>query len=91
MAELKPTFTDVNRRNIQVHVVTKNDVPALAIEEILEDGTTKRLLLLNKYDSKQLSAACDMFLQQVFSAQFTNMVSGLSPHEMAVLFADEDE
>ncbi|MDU0478136.1 hypothetical protein QVA66_02660 [Staphylococcus chromogenes] len=90
MADLKATFTDVTRREILARIVTKNDVPVLSVEEIKEDGTTERIMLLNKYDAKQLSAVCELYLQQIFSAQFTNMVTSLSPEEMAEIFSDED-
>lgn len=91
MAELKPTFTDVNRREIIARIVTKNDVPVLSVERILEDGTTERLMLMNKYDSKQLSAVCELYLQQIFSVQFNESHTGLSPEEMAEIFAEDDE
>lgn len=88
MADLKPTFIDVNRRNIVARIITKNDVPVLSVEEILEDGSTKRMMLLNKYDAKQLSAMCELYLQQIFSAQFSQDSSSLSPEEMAEIFQD---
>lgn len=90
MADLNPTFTDVSRREVVARIVTKNNVPVLAVEELKEDGTTERLLLLNKYDAKQLSAVCDRYLQQIFSTQFDQSHTGLSPAEMAEIFADED-
>lgn len=88
MAELKPTFTDVNRRAILARIITKNDVPVLSVEEILEDGTTNRMMLLNKYDAKQLSAMCELYLQQIFSVQFHQNTNSLSPEEMAEIFQD---
>lgn len=91
MAEIKPTFTDVNRRDILARIVTKNDVPVLSVEELQEDGTKKRLMLLNKYDAKQLSAVCELYLQQIFSAQFNQSHTGLSPEEMAEIFSDDEE
>lgn len=87
----KPTFTDVQRREIIARTVTKNDVPVLAIDEVGEDGEAKRLMLLNKYDAKQLAAACELYLQAVFSAQFTNMSTSLSPAEMVELFGTDGE
>lgn len=88
MADIKPTFTDVNRRDILARIITKNDVPVLSVEEIQEDGTTKRMMLLNKYDAKQLSAMCELYLQQLFSVQFHQNTGSLSPEEMAEIFHD---
>ncbi|AKK02627.1 hypothetical protein [Corynebacterium epidermidicanis] len=90
MSDLKPTFTDVTRRDILARIVTKNDVPVLSVEEVKEDGTTERLMLLNKYDAKQLSAMCELYLQQIFSVQFNESHTGLSPAEMAEIFSEED-
>ncbi|WP_151640337.1 hypothetical protein [Corynebacterium sp. 11A] len=87
----RPTFTDVQRRDIRVHTVIDHDVPVLAVDQILEDGSSKRLLLLNKFDSKQLAAACELYLQQIFSASFSELHTGLDPQEMADLFGSHDE
>ncbi|WKD61686.1 hypothetical protein CCICO_08355 [Corynebacterium ciconiae DSM 44920] len=87
----RPTFTDVQRRDIRVHTVIDHEVPVLAVDQILEDGSTKRLMLLNKFDSKQLAAACELYLQQIFSAAFSDLHHGLDPQEMAELFGAHDE
>lgn len=91
MSELKPTFHDVQRRPIVVRPITKDNVPALAVDEIQEDGSTRRVLLLNKYDAKQLSAACDRYLQEIFSATFSGVNTDLSPEDMARMFDEDDE
>lgn len=89
MTRYNPTFHDVQRRPIVVHQITKDDVPALAVDEVQNDGTTRRILLLNKYDAKQLSAACDRYLQEIFSATFAGVNTDLSPQDMAKLFDEE--
>ncbi|WP_080796017.1 hypothetical protein [Corynebacterium pacaense] len=90
MSELKPSFHDVQRRPIVVHQITKDTVPVLAVDEIQEDGNPRRILLLNKYDAKQLSAACDRYLQEIFSATFSGVNTDLSPDDMARLFGDDE-
>lgn len=87
----RPTFTDVQRRDIRVRTVIDHDVPVLAVEKILEDGEVKRLMLLNKFDAKQLAAACELYLQQIFSASFSDLHTGLAPDEMAELFGAHDD
>lgn len=86
-----PAFTDVQRRQIIVRTVIDHNVPVLSVEKVLENGETKRLLLLNKYDAKQLAASCELYLQQIFSASFAELHTGLDPEEMAELFGMHDE
>ncbi|WP_411208614.1 hypothetical protein [Corynebacterium callunae] len=85
----KPAFHDVQRRAIAVHQITKDNIPVLAIDEVDDDGSSRRIMLLNKYDAKQLSAACDRYLQQVYSASFAGVNTDLSPEDMADLFGDD--
>ncbi|ALC05293.1 hypothetical protein CDES_04240 [Corynebacterium deserti GIMN1.010] len=89
MSEVKPSFHDVQRRSIVVRQITKDGVPVLAIEEVYDDGSSRRLMLLNKYDAKQLSAACDRYLQETFAATFAGVNTDLSPEDMAKLFGDD--
>lgn len=89
MTAQKPSFHDVQRRPIVVHQITKDGVPVLAVDEIQDDGASRRILLLNKYDAKQLSAACDRYMQEIFSASFSGVNTDLSPEDMAKLFGDE--
>ena len=91
MSSIKPTFTDVKRRDIKCRIIAKDNVPALSVDLLNEDGSFDNLMLLNKYDAKQLSAACDLFLQQIFSAQFTAMQTSLSPEEMLTVFSNLDD
>ena len=89
MTRYKPSFHDVQRRPIVVHQITKDSVLVLAVDEIQDDGTPRRIMLLNKYDAKQLSAACYRYLQEIFSATFAGVNTDLSPDDMAKLFGDE--
>ena len=92
MAEkITPTFTDVNRRQFIVEHVDKDGVPVLAVDRIREDGTRKRVMLLNKFDAKKLSSACDLYLQTIFSAAFAASNLSLSPSEMVELFGEADD
>ncbi|MDY6049291.1 MAG: hypothetical protein SPI77_01760 [Corynebacterium sp.] len=86
-----PNFTDVNRRAFSVYELNKDGVHVLAVDRVYEDGTSKRVMLLNKYDAKKLSSACELYLQQIFSEQFTSSNLSLSPDEMAALFGTDDE
>ncbi|MCK2201403.1 hypothetical protein [Corynebacterium callunae] len=88
MAMSKPSFHDVQRRAIVVHQITKDNIPVLAVDEV-DDAGSRRIMLLNKYDAKQLSAACDRYLQQVYSASFAGVNTDLSPEDMADLFGDD--
>lgn len=48
-------------------------------------------MLLNKFDAKKLSAACELYLQTIFSAAFAKDSSSLSPEEMLQLFGPADD
>lgn len=85
-----PTFVDVQRHRIRARTVAREGVPVLAVEEIHEDDSVSTLLILNKYDAKQLSAACELYLQEIFSAQFAGVDTNLSPDDMLALFGNND-
>ncbi|EEI27565.1 MULTISPECIES: hypothetical protein [Corynebacterium] len=89
--KLNPTFTDVNRREFICEQVEKDGVLVLAVDRIKEDGTRKRVMLLNKFDAKKLSAACELYLQTIFSAAFAKDSSTLSPEEMLQLFGPAND
>ncbi|MGS2665394.1 hypothetical protein ACU6QD_10490 [Corynebacterium glucuronolyticum] len=89
--KLNPTFTDVNRREFICEQVEKDGVLVLAVDRIKEDGTRKRVMLLNKFDAKKLSAACELYLQTIFSAAFAKDSSTLSPEEMLRLFGPAND
>ena len=89
--KLNPTFTDVNRRELICEQVEKDGVLVLAVDRIKEDGTRKRVMLLNKFDAKKLSAACELYLQTIFSAAFAKDSSTLSPEEMLQLFGPAND
>ena len=92
MTEKKnPTFTDVNRRDFICEQIEKDGVLVLAVDRIKEDGERKRVMLLNKFDAKKLSAACELYLQTIFSAAFAKDSSSLSPEEMLQLFGRADD
>lgn len=82
----KPTFIDVQRREIVARLIEKDGIPALSIDQIEEDGALKPLLLLNSVDAQQLMAALDVYTKQVYSAEMAGQHVGLSPHEMLSLF-----
>ncbi|GAB2506282.1 hypothetical protein CATRI_03435 [Corynebacterium atrinae] len=91
MAQNEPTFTDVQRRDIVVEIVTKDGVPVLSIEKQVPGGSSKRILLLNKIDAKQLSKVLDNYLKQVYSLELSGLNSSLSPADMVELFGEDDE
>lgn len=89
--KINPTFTDVNRREFICEQVEKDGVLVLAVDRIQEDGSRKRVMLLNKFDAKKLSASCELYLQTIFSAAFAKDSSSLSPEEMLGLFGAADD
>ena len=91
VSEFNPSFTDVNRRKFFVREVFKDQIPALEINRIQDDGELKRIMLLNKHDAKKLQSACELFLQTIFSAHYSNVPHSLSPQEMMELFGEADD
>ncbi|MCQ9344177.1 hypothetical protein [Corynebacterium kozikiae] len=90
MAEIHPIFNDVDRRAIVAEVVEENGTPVLALDALAEDGTRTRVLTLNKFDAKQLSAACDRYMHQQFSIDYSNVNTLLSETDRAELIGDDD-
>jgi hypothetical protein len=91
VAQNQPTFIDVQRRDIVAEIVTKDGVPVLSIDKQVPGGSSKRLLLLNKVDAKQLSDVLDHYLKQVYSLELAGLNASLSPEDMVALFGEEDE
>lgn len=91
MAQNDPTFIDVQRRDIVAEIVTKDGVPVLSIDKQVPGGSSKRLLLLNKIDAKQLANVLDHYLKQVYSLELAGLNASLSPQDMLALFGEEDE
>ena len=91
MAQNQPTFIDVQRRDIVAEIVTKDGVPVLSIDKQVPGGSSKRLLLLNKVDAKQLSDVLEHYLKQVYSLELSGLNASLSPEDMVALFGEEDE
>ena len=90
MTEIHPIFNDVDRRAIVAEVVEENGTPVLALDALAEDGTRTRVLTLNKFDAKQLSAACDRYMHQQFSIDYSNVNTLLSETDRAELIGDDD-
>lgn len=91
MAQNQPTFTDVQRREVFAEIVTKDGVPVLSIDKQVPGGSSKRLLLLNKIDAKQLADVLDHYLKQVYSLELAGLNASLSPEDMVQLFGGDDE
>ncbi|WJZ02042.1 hypothetical protein [Corynebacterium freiburgense] len=92
MAELKPTFTDVDARKIITKLVDSNGFEYLSVEEISEDGqSTTQLLRLNMYDAKRLSQACDLFMQRSVARNFADLSGHLTPTDRVDIFGEDDD
>ncbi|MDO4685900.1 MAG: hypothetical protein Q4A92_05070 [Corynebacterium sp.] len=91
MAELKPTFTDVDARKIITKLVDVNGFEYLSVEQIGEDGKTTQLLRLNMYDAKRLSQACDLFMQRSVARNFADLSGHLTPTDRVDIFGEDDE
>lgn len=91
MAQNQPTFTDVQRREVFAEIVTKDGVPVLSIDKQVPGGSSKRLLLLNKVDAKQLAGVLEHYLKQVYSLELAGLNASLSPEDMVALFGEEDD
>lgn len=86
-----PTFTDVQRREIFTEIVSKDGVPALAVEKALPGGSSKRIMLLNKVDAQQMIKELDRFLNEVYSRELAGVNASLSPADMVVLFGEDPD
>ncbi len=91
MAQHQQTFIDVQRREITAEIVTKDGVPVLSVEKTVPGGSSKRLLLLNKVDAKQLAGILDVYLNQVYSMELAGLNTSLGPEDMLALFGEDDD
>lgn len=90
MAELHPIFNDVERQAIIAEVVKDGEQNLLVLSVLNEDGSTEQILKLNKFDAKQLSAACDRYMHQQNSIDYSNVNTLLTEKDRVELY-DEDE
>lgn len=72
-------------------MVEENGTAVLALDEAAEDGSSRRILTLNKFDAKQLSAVCDRYLHQQNSIDYANVNTLLTEVDRAALYDDEDD
>ncbi|GAB0124629.1 hypothetical protein [Corynebacterium ulcerans] len=91
MTDKHPIFHDVERRAITATVVEEKGTAVLALDETTEDGTSRRILTLNKFDAKQLSAVYDRYLHQQHSIDYANVNALLTEVDRAALYDDEDD
>lgn len=81
----KPAFTDVDGVKVYAELV---DIEGHLRLKLVDENDNK-ILLLNFYDSKQLSAACDMFLSQRYGANFAQIDGNISMEDRKELFEEE--
>ncbi|WP_293768619.1 hypothetical protein [uncultured Corynebacterium sp.] len=82
-------FTDVQRREVVTELITKDGIATLAVEKNVPGGSTKRLLLLNKYDAQKLKEALEHYLKTVYSNELAGIEGTLSPADMVELFGED--
>lgn len=85
----KPSFTDVNGREVYVKIEEGENGPQLIIGTSQPDGTVKRSLVLNKYDAKQMAAVCEVYLRQQFSVSFATVDSMLTAEDRMNIYQNE--
>lgn len=86
-----PIFNDVEKRAIAATVVTENGQPLLILDDISEGKEPTRVLVLNKFDAKQLSAACDRYLHQAHSVDYANVNTLLTERDRVELLGEDDD
>lgn len=86
---IQPIFTDVKKKAIAAINIEEDGTPLLAIDEINEDGTVSRLLTLNTFDAKQLSAACDRYIHQKHSIDYSNVNTLLTEVDRVELLGED--
>ncbi|WP_394282032.1 hypothetical protein [Corynebacterium sp.] len=92
MPQTQPSFTDIQRRKIDVEIVSKDGIPALSVDKELPGGSSKRVLLLNPHDARRLKTAIENYLNEVSARELNGHTASLSPQDMLDLFgADDDE
>lgn len=87
--EKKPTFTDCTGKEVFAHIDMDGDNPKLRLSVKAEDGSQTDLLELNKYDAKQLAAACELYLRQQFSITFATVDAMLTAEDRMKLYQNE--
>lgn len=87
----QPTFTDVQRREVFTEIVTKDGVPALAVEKNVPGGSSKRIMLLNKVDAQQLQKVLEHYLNEIYAQELAGVNASLSPADMVELFGEDPE
>ncbi|WIM68366.1 hypothetical protein QP027_02935 [Corynebacterium breve] len=91
MAQTQPTFTDIQRRKIEVEIVSKDGIPALSVDKILPGGSSERVLLLNPHDARRFRTAIDNYLNEASARELNGNVASLSPKDMVELFGEADD
>lgn len=89
--EHQQVLTDVQRRSIFSELVTKDEVPTLAIEKDVPGGSSKRIMLLNKVDAQQLKRVLDDYLNHVYGQEVAGINASLSPKDMVAIFGVDDD
>ncbi|MCS4490046.1 hypothetical protein N7326_04290 [Corynebacterium sp. ES2794-CONJ1] len=65
-------FRDVTGISVSASMIEEDGHQYLALDLIDDEGhPLSRLLTLNRYDAKQMSMACEHYLRQQISADFT--------------------
>lgn len=91
MAQTQPSFTDVQRRKINLEIVAKDGIPVLSVDKELPGGSSKRALLLNHHDARRLKTAIENYLNEVSARELAGHEASLSPKDMVDLFGADDE
>lgn len=84
-------FIDVQRREVFTELVSKDGVDTLAIEKNVPGGSSKRIMLLNKYDAQKLKEALEYYLNNVYAKEMSGVEAILSPKDMVELFGEDDD
>lgn len=87
----EPRFVDVQRREVFTELISKDGVDTLAIEKNVPGGSSKRLLLLNKYDAQRLKEVLEVYLNTIYSKELSGMNTTLSPVDMVELFGEDED
>ncbi|MHA2788432.1 hypothetical protein ACXZ66_04720 [Corynebacterium sp. S7] len=91
MSQTQPSFTDVQRRKIDVELVSKDGIPVLSVDKELPGGSSKRVLLLNHHDARRLKTALENYLNEVAARELAGHTASLSPKDMVDLFGEDED
>lgn len=91
MSQTQPSFTDVQRRKINVEIVSEQGIPVLSVDKDLPGGSSKRVLLLNPHDARRFKTAIENYLNEVSARELAGHTASLSPKDMVDLFGEDDE